>query len=195
MNAPRLYRATPEPAQHARRTEQTLTLAQLGSAAPCISYAHLFQQAGGDKAAFTGARDRRNHSDYVDAARAICDSCLAHNDCLTRSLVGKPVDGFVAGTNPEQRKQLRAILNIAAQEEGDLTRTVGLDAGRIPVDQAALDAAILNSPDATNAELGRKVGCDAHTIARARRRLKAQPPAAPPAARTVKAAYLQVVTG
>jgi len=178
---------------------KVMTLRQLGTDAACHAQPILFDRAAAiDTPAYLGGRHAdRQHTEYVDAARSLCHACPAFDDCLNRALTGKPVDGFVAGTNEEHRHQLRSILNIAEQREGDLSRAAGLaEQARGKVDDDVLYDAIRTNPDATNAALGRIVGCDPHTIARARRRLAAQatnPEPAPPSPAAVRATYLRVV--
>lgn len=174
---------------------QPMTLQEVGAATPCAARGELFAAAGNAAPGFPNL--------FEAEARDLCEgACPAFADCLMRTLRGKPVAGFVAGTTEEQRAQLMAALGVTAEAEGDLSTIAGASRdGRSQVDPELMADTILRLPDASNAEIGRRMGCDAKTVARARAQIAskaAELEAARRARRSVRGAdvrvaYLQIV--
>lgn len=185
------------------KTIPSTSLRDLGTQAACITRAALFYEAGmdGDDPTMPGRGATSLFSAAADQCRELCQRCPAFAECLTTATLGLPVDGFVAGTTPEQRTQLQAILGVETRDVSidRLAGTADLPGASkgdrsTPVDYERLAREIRRGPDASNAEIGRRVGCDAHTVARARHKLAAQPEPQPkPTFEAVRDAYLTVV--
>src|SRR4029450_4890225 len=87
--------------------------------ARCMELAAVFQDQLLEKPLPASAPGvvRRRQLALITAAQAACRECPLIIDCLHRAVVEYDVAGYVAGTTPSQRAQIRRRLGITVEPE------------------------------------------------------------------------------
>jgi hypothetical protein len=89
------------------------------AAARCIELAAVFQDQLLEESLPASAPGvvRRRQLALITTAQAACRECPLIIDCLYRAVVEYDVAGYVAGTTPPQRAQIRRRLDITVEPE------------------------------------------------------------------------------
>ena len=89
------------------------------AAARCIELAAVFQDQLLEEPLPASAPGvvRRRQLALITTAQAACRECPLFIDCLYRAVVEYDVAGYVAGTTPAQRAQIRRRLDITVERE------------------------------------------------------------------------------
>ncbi len=104
-------------------------------------------------------------------AAAVCAACPMAAQCLYEAIVHHDVSGFVAGTTPQQRRQIRARVGVRIESE-NLDTAAGVIAGGRPVDRAEVMRLRRVNPDDTLDQLALRLGCSTSTVKRHLRHLR-----------------------
>jgi hypothetical protein len=147
-------------------------------AARCIELATVFQdQLLEDPlpATVPGAVRRRQLA-LITTARTACRECPLIIDCLYRAVVEYDVAGFVAGTTPAQRMQIRRQLGITVEAE-DFDTLAGITGPHRQVNHAEVVRLRNANPHQSLEMLAQRLGCSLSTIKRHLRRERREPSA------------------
>ena len=100
----------------------------------CVEYTDLFQDPMlEDQVAPKNVDQRRQLMMMQRKAENICLDCPLMTRCLYTAVVEHDVAGFVAGTTPRQRSEMRTLLGVRPQPE-DLDTHAGVSAPNRQVD-------------------------------------------------------------
>ena len=129
------------------------------------------------------AEDRRRAADLVATAAAACGSCPLAASCLYRAVVEHDVAGFVAGTTPRQRAEIRRRLGVVVHPE-DFDTLAGVVRGGRQVDHEEVLRLRAAHPDESLETLAGRLGCSLSTVKRHLRRARTAPSPSPSPVRT-----------
>jgi hypothetical protein len=125
--------------------------------------------------------ERRRHQALAAEARAACQTCPLVAACLYRAVVEHDVAGYVAGTSPRQRTEIRRRLGVVVLPE-DLDTLAGVVGANRQLDHAEVLRLRAAHPDESLEVLAGRLGCSLSTVKRHLRRERTAP-AAPKAVR------------
>ena len=123
------------------------------------------------------ARVRRQYAALAAEATEICADCPLLTACLYRAVVDFDVAGFVAGTSPRQRGEIRARLGVVVEAE-DFDSLAGVVGGQRSVDHDEVVRLRRTHPDESLERIARRLGCSLSTVKRHLRRERNEAPAA-----------------
>jgi hypothetical protein len=152
---------------------------QPGSSAPllrCVELASVFQNPLLEEPlpSNTPATVRRRYAALVGQAEQACRSCPLIEECLYAAVVQHDVAGYVGGTTPYQRAQIRRALRISVQPE-DLDTLAGVTGRHRQVDHDEVLRLRHAHPDESLETLARRLGCSLSTVKRHLRRERHTP--------------------
>jgi hypothetical protein len=124
------------------------------------------------------AEDRRRAAELVATAAAACGSCPLAASCLYRAVVEHDVAGFVAGTTPRQRAEIRRRLGVVVHPE-DFDTLAGVVGGGRQVDHEEVLRLRAAHPDESLETLAGRLGCSLSTVKRHLRRERTAPSPSP----------------
>lgn len=124
----------------------------------------------------------------------MCAKCPLRQSCLYDAVTRHDVSGFVAGTTPSQRRQIRNLLKVEVQPD-DFDQMVGARATRRPVSHEEVLRLRSSHPNDSLDVLAMRLGCSLSTVKRHLRRARrgespaAKPTKVPPTVEAVLAAF------
>lgn len=153
-----------------------------------------------DASAATTAGERRMQQMLMDKAEDKCLDCPLLTKCLYTAVVEHDIAGYVAGTTPRQRAEIRARLGIKVAPE-DFDTMLGVNSGR-QVDHDEVVRLRAANPTESLETIANRLGCSLSTVKRhLRRARRGDVPArsrlavVPPSPELVMTAYAEVVNG
>ena len=144
------------------------------------------------------AKVRRQYRDLERAAQHLCGACPLQPSCLYDAVVRHDVAGFVAGSTPRERAEVRRRLGVTVQPE-DFDTLAGVVGGYRQVDHDEVVRLRRANPPESLDTLARRLGCSLSTVKRHLRRERAASPVPDsencslPDLSTVLAAFAEVV--
>jgi hypothetical protein len=144
----------------------------------CTEFADLYQHPVLDEGlpAGAGADERRQAAMMVRKAENVCSGCPLRTSCLYDAVVKHDVSGFVAGTTPRQRAEVRRRLGVTVAPE-DLDTLAGVVAPGRPIDHEEVVRLRRANPDESLETLAHRLGCSLSTVKRHLRRARSTEPA------------------
>jgi hypothetical protein len=148
------------------------------AAARCIELAAVFQDQLLEEPLRASAPGtvRRQQLALITTAQAACRDCPLIIDCLYRAVVEYDVAGYVAGTTPPQRAQIRRRLDITVEPE-DFDTLAGVTRRHRQVNHSEVVRLRNANPNESLETLARRLGCSLSTVKRHLRRERRQPAA------------------
>jgi Transcription factor WhiB len=119
---------------------------------------------------------RRRQRALITRAQAACRECPLIIDCLYRAVVEHNVAGYVAGTTPAQRAQIRRSLGITVEPE-DSDTLAGVTGPHRKVSHSEVIHLRKANPHESLEMLAQRFGCSLSTIKRHLRRERRRPSA------------------
>jgi hypothetical protein len=161
----------------------------------CVELASVFQNPllEDPLAGNAPASVRRQYAILVEQAKQACSSCPLLEECLYGAVVRHDVAGYVGGTTPEQRFQIRRALCIRVAPE-DLDTLAGVTGQHRQVDHDQVVRLRAAHPDESLETLAHRLGCSLSTVKRHLRRerrtpsVRQAPPPRPSLSRVLAAA-------
>ncbi len=117
---------------------------------------------------------RRRQLGLITAAQDACQACPLIVDCLYRAVVEYDVAGYVAGTTPPQRAQIRRRLGIAVEPE-DFDVLTGVTGRHRQVNHSEVVRLRNANPHESLEMLAHRLGCSLSTVKRHLRRERREP--------------------
>jgi hypothetical protein len=146
--------------------------------ARCVELASVFQDPLLEEplpASAPGAV-RRRQKGLMSAAQTACQACPLIVDCLYRAVVEYDVAGYVAGTTPPQRAQIRHRLDITVEPE-NFDTLAGISGRHHQVNHSEVVRLRNANPDESLEMLAQRLGCSLSTVKRHLRRERREPSA------------------
>ena len=112
----------------------------------------------------------------MSAAQTACQACPLVVDCLYRAVVEYDVAGYVAGTTPSQRAQIRHRLDITVEPE-NFDTLAGISGRHHQVNHSEVVRLRNANPDESLEMLAQRLGCSLSTVKRHLRRERRKPSA------------------
>ena len=169
----------------------------------CVEYTDLFQDPMlEDHVAPKNVDERRQLMMMQRKAENICLDCPLMTRCLYTAVVEHDVAGFVAGTTPRQRGEMRALLGVRPQPE-DLDTHAGVSAPNRQVDHHEVVRLRNANPYDSLESIAQRLGCSLSTVKRHLRKARSTagddatstaPQQMPPSLEQVMTAYRTVTT-
>jgi hypothetical protein len=116
---------------------------------------------------------RRRQLALLTTAQAACRECPLIIDCLYRAVVEYDVAGYVAGTTPPQRAQIRRQLDITVKPE-DFDSLAGVARHHRQVNHTEVVRLRNANPNESLETLAQRLGCSLSTVKRHLRRERRQ---------------------
>jgi len=117
---------------------------------------------------------RRRQMGLMSAAQTACRACPLIVDCLYRAVVEYDVAGYVAGTTPSQRAQIRHRLDVTVAPE-NFDTVAGISGRHHQVDHSEVVRLRNANPDESLEMLAQRLGCSLSTVKRHLRRERREP--------------------
>jgi hypothetical protein len=148
------------------------------AAARCIELAAVFQDQLLEESLPASAPGvvRRRQLALITTAQAACRECPLIIDCLYRAVVEYDVAGYVAGTTPPQRAQIRRRLGITVEPE-DFDSLAGVTRRHRQLNHSEVVRLRNANPQESLEALAQRLGCSLSTVKRHLRRERRQPSA------------------
>jgi len=115
------------------------------------------------------AATRRRQLGLISAAQRVCRDCPLITDCLYRAVVEYDVAGYVAGTTPPQRAQMRRRLDITVEPE-DFDTLAGVTGRHRQINHSEVVLLRNANPHESLEMLAHRLGCSLSTVKRHLRR-------------------------
>lgn len=112
----------------------------------------------------------------MSAAQTACRACPLIVDCLYRAVVEYDVAGYVAGTTPSQRAQIRHRLGVTVEPE-NFDTLAGVTGRHHQVNHSEVVRLRNANPDESLEMLAQRLGCSLSTVKRHLRRERREPSA------------------
>lgn len=137
------------------------------AAARCIQLAAVFQDQLLERPLPAGASGtvRRRQQALITTAQAACRECPLIVDCLYQAIVEYDVAGYVAGTTPPQRAQIRRVLDVTVGPE-DFDALAGATRRHRQVNHSEVVRLRNANPHESLETLAQRLGCSLSTIKR-----------------------------
>jgi hypothetical protein len=148
------------------------------AAARCIQLAAVFQDQLLEEPLPAGASGtvRRRQQALTTTAQAACRECPLIVDCLYSAIVEYDVAGYVAGTTPPQRAQIRRLLDVTVEPE-DFDTLAGASRRQRQVNHREVVRLRNAKPHESLETLAQRLGCSLSTVKRHLRRERRAPAA------------------
>ena len=142
----------------------------------CVEFASVFQNPLLEEPPTSNATAsvRRRYGELVGQAQRACHSCPLIEDCLYEAVVRHDVAGYVGGTTPIQRAQIRRALRVSVEPE-DLDTLAGVTGRHRQVDHDEVVRLRHAHPDESLETLAHRLGCSLSTVKRHMRRERRTP--------------------
>jgi Transcription factor WhiB len=139
--------------------------------ARCVELAPVFQDPLLEEPLPAGASAalRRRQLALITAAQRACRACPLMVDCLYRAVVDYDVAGYVAGTTPPQRAQIRGQLDITVEAE-DFDTLTGVTGRHRQVNHSKVVRLRNANPYESLETFAQRLGCSLSTVKRHLRR-------------------------
>jgi AraC-like DNA-binding protein len=146
------------------------------AAARCLELTTVFQDRLPEEPlpASTPGTERRRQLALLATAQAACQDYPLIIDCLYRAVVEYDVAGYVAGTTPPQRAQIRRQSDITVKPE-DFDSLAGVTRCHRQVNHSEVVGLRNASPNESLETLAQRLGCSLSTVKRHLRRERRQP--------------------
>lgn len=132
----------------------------------CVDFDSLFQHPFlEDGAAPKNVDERRQQMMMLRKAENLCLDCPLMTQCLYSAVVQHDVAGFVAGTSPRQRAEMRSLLGVRVQPE-DLDNFAGVSAPNRQVDHDEVIRLRNANPYESLESIAQRLGCSLSTVKR-----------------------------
>jgi Transcription factor WhiB len=169
------------------------------ASARCIELAAVFQDQLLEEPLPASAPGtvRRRQLALIATAQAACRDCPLIIDCLYRAVAEYDVAGYVAGTTPPQRAQIRRRLDVTVEPD-DFDTLAGVTRRHRQVNHSEVLRLRNANPHESLEMLAQRLGCSLSTVKRHLRRERRQPTARTSAQKPAVAEVLAaaaVVTG
>jgi Transcription factor WhiB len=166
------------------------------AAARCIQLAAVFQNQLLEEPLPGGvsATVRRRQQALITTAQAACRECPLIVDCLYQAIVEYDVAGYLAGTTPSQRAQIRRVLDITVEPE-DFDTLAGATRRHRQVDHSEVVRPRNANPHESLETLAQRLGCSLSTVKRHLRRERRAPATPSSAQKPTIAAVLAAAAG
>ena len=163
--------------------------------ARCIELAAVFQDQLLEEWLPTSAPStvRRQQQALITTAQAACRQCPLIIDCLYRAIVDYDVAGYVAGTTPPQRSQIRRRLGITVEPE-NFDTLAGVTRPHRQISHSEVVRLRNANPNETLETLAQRLGCSLSTVKRHLRRERREPVTRTAAPKPTIAEVLAVAT-
>lgn len=149
-----------------------MTLSVRAERAACIDNPALFQhQLLEEPMARRSAENERAFAALSARAAAVCAECPLFRSCLYDAVVEHDVAGFVAGTTPAQRTQLRLALGVRVEPE-DFDTFAGVVRGARQLNHDEVVRLRQANPHESLESLAMRLGCSLSTVKRHLRRAR-----------------------
>jgi Transcription factor WhiB len=157
-------------------TSSTIT-AEIATAR-CVELASVFQDPLLEEPLLASAPGavRRRQLGLMSAAQIACQACPLIVACLYRAVVEYDVAGYVAGTTPAQRAQIRHRLDITVEPE-NFDTLAGISGRHHQVNHSEVVRLRNANPDESLEMLAQRLGCSLSTVKRHLRRERREPSA------------------
>lgn len=157
---------------------QTSRQAAGGSQMRCVPYAALFQHPLLEEPVPANApvEVRRRSAALVRRAQDVCEACPLVAPCLYRAVVEHDVSGYVGGTTPRQRAEIRQRLAVTVEPE-DLDTLAGVTGRHRQIDHDEVVRLRHTNPQESLESLAHRLGCSLSTVKRHLRRERGHPSA------------------
>jgi len=144
-----------------------------------------------------GVDQRRQLMMMQRKAENLCLDCPLMTRCLYSAVVEHDVAGFVAGTTPRQRQEIRNLLGIKVRPE-DFDTLAGVSAPNRQVDHDEVVRLRNANPFESLESIAQRLGCSLSTVKRHLRRARTEdhrpaPQPVPPSLEQVMHAYRNVM--
>ena len=168
----------------------------------CVEYTSLFHDPLLEvQAPPKNVDERRQLMMMQRKAENLCLDCPLMTRCLYTAVVAHDVAGFVAGTTPRQRAEMRGLLGVRPQPE-DLDTLAGVSAPNRQVDHDEVVRLRHANPYESLESIAQRLGCSLSTVKRHLRKARsirgdsspATPRRVPPSLEQVMTAYRTVTT-
>ena len=168
----------------------------------CVEYTDLFQDPMlEDQITPKNVDQRRQLMMMQRKAENICLDCPLMTRCLYTAVVEHDVAGFVAGTTPRQRSEMRTLLGVRPQPE-DLDTHAGVSAPNRQVDHNEVVRLRNANPYESLESIAQRLGCSLSTVKRHLRKARSiddtapvcAPHQVPPSLEQVMTAYRTVTS-
>jgi Transcription factor WhiB len=135
--------------------------------ARCVELASVFQDPLLEESLPASAPGavRRRQMGLMMAAQTACRACPLIVDCLYRAVVEYDVAGYVAGTTPSQRAQIRHRLDITVEPE-NFDTLAGVTGRHHQVNHSEVVRLRNANPDESLEMLAQRLGCSLSTVKR-----------------------------
>ncbi|GAA1391444.1 WhiB family transcriptional regulator [Luteococcus peritonei] len=144
------------------------------AAQACIDLASAFQHPLLEEpGAPANARERHEQLMLQRKAERACLECPLLQRCLYRAVVEHDVAGYVAGTTPRQRAEIRARLGVRVAPE-DLDSFTGAAASHRQIDPSDVLRMRTANPHESLETLANRLGCSLSTVKRHLRRARTE---------------------
>jgi hypothetical protein len=163
------------------------------AAARCIELAAVFQDQLPEEPLLASRPRtvRRQQQALITTAQAACRECPLLIDCLYRAIVDYDVAGYVAGTTPPQREQIRRQLNLTVEPE-DFDTLAGVTRRHRQIKHSEVVRLRNANPHESLETLAQRLGCSLLTVKRHLRRERRRPAARTTAPKPIVAEVLAV---
>ncbi|MBA8793859.1 AraC-like DNA-binding protein [Friedmanniella endophytica] len=163
------------PQTHPTTVSDTRSTATRPGSTPCVTFAGLFQDRLLEEPPSNSApaAERRRYAALVEQAAEICAACPVQARCLYTAVVEHDVAGFVGGTTPRQRAEIRKRLGVEVAPE-DFDTLAGVTAPNREVDHAEVVRLRAANPQETLEQIAQRLGCSLSTVKRHLRRARAE---------------------
>lgn len=166
---------------------------------PCAMASSIFQNPLLEEAGAANTPEARRTQQLLQSkAEKLCGGCPLLASCFYEAVVRHDVAGYVAGTTPRQRSEIRSVLGIRVQPE-DLDTLAGVTAPNRQVDHDEVVRLRNANPFESLESIAQRLGCSLSTVKRHLRRARGNQEApAPlrriaPSSEQVMHAYAEVV--
>lgn len=153
------------------KTSKQESAAQPSEMQGCVAFASLFQHPLMEDAPTSSASadERRQYMMMVRKAENVCGSCPLMAQCLYDAVAKHDVAGFVGGTTPRQRQEIRQRLQITVAPE-DFDSLAGVTGRNRQIDHDEVVRLRAANPHESLETLAHRLGCSLSTIKRHLRR-------------------------
>ena len=159
----------------------------------CTQFDDLFQHPMmEDQVSPKTVTERRQLMMMQRKAENLCLECPLMTRCLYTAVVEHDVAGFVAGTTPRQRSEMRTLLKVKVATE-DLDTLAGVNAPNRQVDHAEVVRLRNATPCESLESIAQRLGCSLSTVKRHLRKARAVEAAEPVQNTRIKPSLEQVM--
>ncbi|MGJ6980540.1 WhiB family transcriptional regulator [Aestuariimicrobium soli] len=144
------------------------------TATACATRTDLFQHPLlEDPGTCQGVEGRQQQQELQRAAEDLCRQCPLMTSCLYSAVVEHDVAGYVAGTTPRQRAEIRSRLGVKVKPE-DLDTLAGVTTPNRQIDHDEVIRLRNANPYESLDSIARRLGCSLSTVKRHLRKARTE---------------------